>query len=256
MYFLPLFSGCATEYNPATEKEEFVVISSQKEVAMGKSVSKQVEKKLDISEDATLKERVDRIGQRIADVCDRKDIAYHFEVLSEDKINAFALPGGYVFIYKGILDKLSSDDEIACVLAHEVAHIVARHGVKRYQGAIGFDILRILIGRMGSDARAKRQANRAIIELMLSYSREDELLADRLAVKYVKKAGYEPAAMLQFLKKLKELDFKKAPQPYRVFRTHPYLSDRIMAVRAAIEGKISFDDYINVVDEGKIIKQY
>lgn len=255
-WFLLFLPGCATEYNPATQKEELVVISSQKEVQMGKSISKQVEEKLPVSEDATLRERVDGIGQKIAGVCDRKDISYHFEVLSEDKINAFSLPGGYVFIYKGLLDKLSSDDEIACVLGHEIAHIVARHQVKRYQGSIGFDMLMILIGRMSSDSRARHQANMAITELMLSYSREDELLADRLAVKYIKKAGYDPKSMLTFLNRLKELDLKEKPRPYNIFRTHPYLSDRIRVVREVVEGRISFDDYINIVDEGKIIKQY
>lgn len=246
LYFIT--SGCATQYNPATGKEELVLISSEAEVKKGRSLSKRVQKKFEAEQDWRAQDRVERVGARIAAVCDRKDISYEFEVLSGQEMNAFALPGGYVYVFKGLFDRLDSDDELAGVLAHEIGHIVARHSITRTQSSIGYTALRILLSRMEGDPLSRQKAYQGINELMMSYSREDEIEADILAVRYVKLAGYNPEGILSVLEKLKRIELEKPIGPKRQWRSHPYIHDRIRATKEEIFGKIDFEDYINIVE--------
>jgi predicted Zn-dependent protease len=239
-------SACSSVYNPATGKEEPVFTPSEnKEEKSGQKISKSVEKKFKSVNNWNLQTKIQAIGQKLAGVSDRKDIAYHFEILDEKEVNAFALPGGYVYVFKGLVDKTESDDEVAGVLAHEIGHIAARHNAKRVRGSIGLDALAILLIKMDSDATSKQQAYKALTELMLQYSREDELEADSLAVKYMRLAGYNPEGMLIFLKKLLKIEFEKPIERPRIFKTHPYIADRIKAAKEKISGKIEFEDYIN-----------
>lgn len=248
--WLVAISGCAsTEYNIATQKEDILFVSTEREVAMGKSISREVEEKFKPTEDATLQDRIDAIGQKIAAVCDRRDIFYHFKVINDDEVNAFALPGGYVYLNKGLTDKASSDDEIAAVIAHEVGHVVAKHSVKRLQGVLSYEALAVLATIAAEDKSQAYNANIAFGTLVLAYSREDELLADKMGVRYMKKAGYKPDAMISFLNKLeKEKPKKGSPTANKYLRSHPYISDRIRVVREESEGKTVFLDFINRSD--------
>ena len=243
-----LFSGCATEYNLATEQEEVILISNDREVKMGKSISRAVEDRFKLVEDDKIKERINKIGERIANVSDRRDIIYHFKVLNEKEVNAMALPGGYIYVNKGLIDKADSDDELACVIAHEIGHVAAKHSVKKLQGALGINILRILMINSG-DSQTRENADIALAELFLAYSREDELLADKLGVKYAKLAGYDPNAMVSFLNKLKAIEKKEPLRQLNYARTHPYLSDRLATVRMEISGNMGYEDYLNKSQE-------
>ena len=148
-------------------------------------VAKKIEEKIGLDEDATLQERVAIIGQRVASVCDRKDIVYTFKVLKEKEANAFALPDGYIYIYRGLIDRTESDDEIAAVLAHEIGHIVARHHEKRRRRGLMANIFR-LVAVTGAETRQdKININNAITELALSYSKEEEIEADKLTAVYL-----------------------------------------------------------------------
>lgn len=251
MYMIVLsiaISGCATqEYNTATGKEDIMFVSTEKEVNIGASIAKSIEKnpEIKLDPDPLMTERVQKIGQRIAEVAERKEVPYNFRVIDKDEVNAFALPGGYVFVFRGLVEKVSNDDELACVIAHEISHVVARHSIKRLQAGLGYDVLRILMavsGRAGSDAA---RIDAALGQLMMSYSREDEALADKLAIKYVKEAGFDPMAMLSFLQKLQQVN-KDAPlRPYTPYRSHPYIADRIRMVRQELTGEVDFSDYMN-----------
>ena len=113
------------------------------------------------------------VGQRIASVCDRKEINYHFRVLEDDEVNAVSLPGGFVYVNKGLMEKIANDDELAGVLAHEVGHIVARHSIKKLQAVMGYSILRILTVAVPQTGELGTAADIAFTELLLGYSRDD-----------------------------------------------------------------------------------
>ena len=216
-----------------------------------KGVAKRIEEKIGLDEDATLQERVDLIGQKVAAACDRKAVVYTFKVLKgEDKVNAFALPDGYIYLYRGLVDKLERDDEIAAVIAHEIAHIAARHHEERMRRNILADVFRLVSVSNAETYADKRMINQAVVELTLSYSREEEIEADTLSVEYLKNAGYDPEAILAVIDVLIRSELEGPIKAKRRFRTHPYLNDRIKAAREEILGYIDFMDYANTPTHG------
>ncbi|MBN2096882.1 MAG: M48 family metalloprotease [Candidatus Omnitrophica bacterium] len=248
-FSLPFLLSCTgrAEYNLATEEEEHLLFSTESEIKLGRSLARQVESKFKICKDAQIQKRVGEIGKKLVDACDRKDISYSFTALEDEKVNAFALPGGYIYINTGALEKADSDDEIAGVLAHEIGHITARHSMKRLQASLGYNLISILAIAAAKDARYKRGADLAFDQIMLGYSREDEFMADRLAIKYLKKSQYDAQAVVSFLEKLRQIE-KEAPlKPLvaRYYRSHPYLPERISSAKQELYGKMDFTDYIN-----------
>lgn len=243
-----LITGCQTEYNLVTKAEETYFYSTDKEVKMGQSIDRQIAQHYKEVDDPLMDHKVREIGKKIAAVCDRKDIDYHFRVIDEDDVNAVSLPGGYVYIFKGLVEKAASDDELAGVIAHEVGHIVARHSIKKLQAQQGFMMLRMLLAAAPSSttAQAGNAADLAFTEIMLGYSREDELLADQLAARYSKLAGYDPKGTIRFLERLQDIHRKSPPRPYSYYKTHPYIPDRIRVVKEELGQRMSFDDYINI----------
>ncbi|MFH0732206.1 MAG: M48 family metalloprotease [Candidatus Omnitrophota bacterium] len=215
-----------------------------------KGAAKQVEEKIGLDEDMTSQDRIDEIGQRIAAVCDKKDIVYTFKVLKGEDINAFALPDGYVYIYKGLVDKAKTDDEIAAVLAHEIGHIVSKHHQERSRRYLLANIFQIVAVTGAETKQDKVNIYNAINELTLSYSREEEIEADRTATIYLKRAKYDPMAVISMIKILIKSELEGPIKPQRKWRTHPYLNDRIKVAREEIEGRIDFVDYINTPTHG------
>ncbi|MCX5657535.1 MAG: M48 family metalloprotease, partial [Candidatus Omnitrophica bacterium] len=143
--------GCATIYNPATQKKELILIDTQAEVLLGRNMDVQVAQSFEVIKDAGPSERVNKIGRDIALVADRQDLKYIFKIVKDKEVNAFSTPGGFVYINTGLLDRVD-DNELACVLAHEVGHIAARHIVKKLQTQIGYDILMSLaFGKGGAE---------------------------------------------------------------------------------------------------------
>jgi MAF protein len=251
LFYILIFSfslaGCTTEYNLATKQQETFYYSTDKEEQMGRSIARQVEKEYKLAEDPLLQKRVEDIGKKITAVCDRKEINYYFRVLDDEEVNAVSLPGGYIYINKGLIEKVDNDDQLAGVLAHEVGHIVARHSIKKLQALNSYSILRLLTAVAVPDSgQVGSAADTAFTELMMGYSRDDELLADQLASRYAKLAGYDPHGMIQFLLKLQEINRKKPLQPKTYYKTHPYVPDRVRVVKQEIGESIDFTDYINI----------
>jgi len=244
-----LSSGCSTEYNMVTGKEEVYYYSTDREVQMGTALSKEMEKQYKLVDDPSLQKRVEKVGRAIAAVCDRRDIDYHFKAVDDEEINAISLPGGFVYVNKGLIDKVANDDELAGVLAHEVGHIVARHSIKKLQAMMSYNILRMLTAPVPGSGEVGYAADAVFAELFFGYSREDELLADRLAARYEKLAGYDPRGMITFLIKLQAINQRKPLRPRSYFRTHPYVPDRISVVKQELGEKINFSDYINSEDK-------
>ena len=242
--FLFSFTG----YNPSTNKDEIIFVSTYREKQIGRAVAKKVEKKFQ-SGDPLMQKRVESIGSKLADVCERKDIIYRFKVLMSEKdgfYNAFALPGGYVYIFEDLVNKMEADDEIAAILAHEIAHVAAKHSIQSMQASMGANIVMLLGLGMGADGQDMAQAGDAITRLMMAHSREAELEADKLAVRYLKKAGYDEAGIVRSLKRLKTLRKEGPIRKYTSYRTHPYLSERISRAKMHAYETVDFTSYINL----------
>jgi predicted Zn-dependent protease len=251
LFFLFLLPGCVrSQFNLATQQQEYTITSTEKEVDIGRTLASRVARELSVVADEPLQQRVRAIGERIAAICDRQDLLYHFAVVQDDDVNAFSLPGGYVFINSGLMKKISNDDELAGVIAHEVAHVTARHAVKHYESNLGLQLVQLatLAARQSDTAGGVGIAMQAA---QLAYSRQDELEADRLAVKYVKAAGYNPKGILTFLEKLQDLDRAQVHYlPSGIVRphyamTHPYVPERKRAVKEALFGVADYLDYLN-----------
>src|SRR3989338_6593717 len=247
IFCLMTFSGCTTEYNLATQQQETLLYGTEKEVAIGDAVAAQWEAREELVTDVDVNERVQGILNRITAVCDRKDIIYFIKVIDKDLLNAVSLPGGYIYVFKGLIDKVDNDDQLAGVIAHEVGHITAKHAVKRIQNAYGALILQGLATQ--STAQVAKGVNFALTSLFIEHSQEDEFQSDRLSVKYLKKAGYDPRAIIKFLEKLKKEQEDTPLRQYSYWRTHPFVSQRISVVNQEITGKLEFRDYLNLMGD-------
>jgi predicted Zn-dependent protease len=235
---LLFLSGCATLYNPATGKNEVILIHSQTEAAIGKNVSLEITKKQAVVVDKGFVDRVGMIGARLSAVSDRKDVEYRFYVLADKELNAVSLPGGYIYVNKGLMDVLDND-ELAFVIGHEIGHVAARHAVKKIQATMAYQmLLSLAFSGMGNSAGTNAQNIASSVDMaynliQLGYSREDEYLADKLGAKYVFKAGFNPSASLTALGKLKKGE-GAGLKVLGYLRTHPYVDDRIKALKTYI----------------------
>ncbi|MCM8796537.1 MAG: Maf and M48 domain-containing protein [Candidatus Omnitrophica bacterium] len=249
-FICPLFIfGCSTEYNIVTGEQEIYYYNTDKEVAMGQAISREVEKQYKLADDPLVQKRVRDIGKKIVAVCDRKEIDYIFKVLEDKEVNAFSLPGGFIYVNTGLIDKIANDSELACVLGHEVGHVVARHAIKKLQGMYGYSLLRLVIAYASGSGEVGATIDTAFMQLMLGYSREDELLADQLGTRYARLAGYDSSGMISFLKKLQETERRQPLRPKSYFKTHPYVPDRIRIVKQELGQTMSFEDYVNIEDQ-------
>ena len=244
------FSGCQTQYNSALHTQETLMYGDDKENNLGSSVALSVEKTLKIDTDVDINERAEKILKKIAAVCDRKELIYTIRVIDEDVMNAFSLPGGYVYIYKGLIDKMNNDDQLAGVIGHEIGHIVAKHALKRVQAAYGATLLEGVAVFSGQGSLAAGIDLTASSVFFLN-SREDEFQADRLGVKYMKLAGYDSSQMKGMLARLLQEENKKGAQPMNYWRTHPYIPLRIAKVDMEAHGKNQSKDYINLTGEDR-----
>ncbi|HLD69180.1 MAG TPA: M48 family metallopeptidase [Candidatus Omnitrophota bacterium] len=232
--------GCASlgSYNAATGQREFIMVPTDQEVTMGEDAHRKLLTEFKLSEDPDKVARVKRIGARVSQVSERQDYQYHFFLIEKDEINAFTTPGGNVYFFTGLLDKLHNDDQVAAVLAHEVGHCAARHTIKKFQAALSYSLIgSVIFNTMKTDGEIKRVAalgTDVVMNLVFSaYSRQDELQADRLGIKYMDLAGYHLNAMIETFEVLKKES--KGPQPPLLLRTHPYIDDRIEAAKKEIQ---------------------
>jgi predicted Zn-dependent protease len=243
-------NGCvSSEYNVGTHRQDTMFFSTEKEVGLGQNIARQIAKEFKLSNNPKDIERVNRIGKMVAAVCDRKEINYYFYVILEDsehktdEKNAFSIPGGYVYIYKSLFDILD-DNELSFVLAHEVSHVVSRHGVKRLQAAMGYNLLMVASVGARADPEFVNGLSFALAQIIAGYSREDELNADELAAKYMKIIHYEPKAGIDVLEKLYK-ENKKEIHPMSYFRSHPYTAERIRHIKEMLHLPLDVNDYIN-----------
>ncbi|MBI4335746.1 MAG: M48 family metalloprotease, partial [Candidatus Omnitrophica bacterium] len=227
-------SGCATIYNPATGRQEMVLVGTQEEVEIGVRMARQIERRYSMDEDYFIQTRIRAIGNVLAGISDRRDVPYQFKVLKGKDVNAFTTPGGYVYIFRGLVDKTSSDSELASVIAHEIGHVAARHAAKKMEMEMGYSLLMSIAFSGSARPETERYINIGFNLISLGYSREDELFADKLAIRYLTRAGYDPNGMISFMEKMERLEREEGARPLYILSSHPYMSQRVEAARREI----------------------
>ncbi len=212
--------------------------SLEKEIALGKSLAEEVERTSRIVNDPLIAEYVNRIGQNLARNSDSK-IPFYFKVIDSEQVNAFALPGGYLFVNTGLLLKAETEGEVAGVLAHEIAHVAARHGTRqasRGQIANMATIPLIILSGGSWTGYGIAQAAGMVIPIgFLQFSRGFEREADFLGLQYLYASGYDPVAFIDFFERLQSLEKRKPGTLAKVFSSHPMTDDRIEAAQKEIQ---------------------
>ena len=238
-------NNCTT--NPATGKKSFTAFMSREdEIRIGTEEHPRLIKEFGgIYKNTRLQAYVIRVGLKLANQADDSGLKYTFTILNSEKVNALALPGGFIYITRGLLALVENEAELAGVLAHEIGHVTARHTAERYSTAkatnLGMMMLNILSSATGVPTGVNQLLGFGAEAALKSYSRDQELESDMLGVNYLVRAGYSPFAMTSFFHKLKaheklEIKLKGSPNfiPNNIFATHPRTVDRIKkAVRLA-----------------------
>lgn len=226
-------SGCMV--NPVTLQQQFNVVSESREISIGRNAHTQIVEYFGYYHNPPLQRYVDRVGQKLVTICKRNDIDYTFTVLDTDMVNAFALPGGYIYITRGLLAMLNNEAEMAGVLAHEIGHVAGRDSAALMSQNMLAQIA-VLAGAVGAAssggggdvAAASMQLFNA---LMLGFSREREYLADEQSVDYLFASGYDPVRVRDFMLSLAQIgQGPSGPQQYMM--THPFIFDRIARIES------------------------
>lgn len=210
--------------------------SLEKEIGLGKELAQEVERQAKIIDDQIIAEYVNRIGQNLVRNSDAK-VPFTIKVLDSEEVNAFALPGGFFFVNSGLILKAESEAELAGVMAHEIAHVAARHGTRqatRGQLANLATIPLIFVGGWAGYA-IRQGAGLAIPMGFLSFSRSFEREADYYGLQYLYKTGYDPTSFVDFFEKIQSLEHKRPGTISKVFSTHPMTDDRIKAAQEEIQ---------------------
>ena len=220
------------------------MISLEDEIKMGRETAQQLEAKYGLSQDYYLNERVDRIGQRLAAVCGRNEITYSFKVLNCNEVNALACPGGFIYVFKGLMDYMPSDTELAGVLGHEVGHVAKKHTVHSIEKQLWTSLI-LLAATRGQGLGLVQAAQQA---LFAGYSRTDERGADKEGVNNTIKAGFNPYAMLITVLKLDDLSKQGGGANYGLFSSHPEPEERVKRVLKQLK-EYNIHPDVTVVDD-------
>jgi beta-barrel assembly-enhancing protease len=202
--------------------------SLEKEIALGKQLAQQVERQSKLVKDPIVTEYVNRIGQNLVRNSDAK-VPFTIKVIEDPQVNAFALPGGFFFVNSGLILKADTEAELAGVMAHEIAHVCARHGTRQATRAEIAQIATLpLIFAGGAAAYGIYEASGLLLPMtFLKFSRNNEAEADYLGLQYMYKTGYDPTAFVDFFEKLETLEKRKPGTVSKLFATHPPTEERI-----------------------------
>lgn len=217
-------------------KTSLVVIPTSQEVAIGQAMAQEIANTEKELPDSVWQAYLNEVGQRLVTVCDRKDVEYRFTVIESDQINAFATPGGFVYFYTGLLRTMDNEAELAAVMAHEISHVVARHGAKRLQAAMGASLAYELVFGKSSSQTLQQAVGVGMSLLFASYSRENEREADDFGATYMIRAGYDPTAMETMFGKLAASGTEQNAFE-KLVSSHPETEERIRNTRAAVSQK-------------------
>ena len=229
--------ACAT--NPVTGNRELNLVSEGQEIAMGREAHQQVIQQFGVyDEKPAMNRMVEEVGRRIAANSDRPNLPWTFTLLDSPMVNAMALPGGYIYITRGMMERMNSEDELAGVLGHEIAHVTARHAAQRISRA-QLAQFGMLLGAVVAGPEAMQQygqlAELAVSLLFQRYSRAQETQADLVGTGYMHEANYNPVGAEQMLLTLQRLSRREDSPVDRYFQSHPDPAKRVRDVRGRIQ---------------------
>lgn len=229
--------------------------SLEKEIALGKQLAQQVERTSKVVNDPVISEYVNRIGQNLVRNSDAK-VPFTIKVIEDPTVNAFALPGGFFFVQTGLILKADNEAELAGVMAHEIAHVAARHGTRQAtRGEIAQLATIPLIFMGGAAAYGIYEASGILIPMgMLKFSRTFESEADYLGVQYMYKTGYDPTAFVDFFEKIQTLEKRKPGTIGKAFSTHPPTDDRIAKTQKQLAELKPRPEYVVTTSEFNDVK--
>jgi predicted Zn-dependent protease len=213
-------------------------VTVQQEQQLGADYSRQINQQLPLIRDASANQYINQLGRRIASVADPRGIPYTFYIVNSDQVNAFAIPGGHVYVNRGLIERSDNMSELAGVLAHEIGHVVERHGIEQMQKAQNANtalsvVYGVLLGRNPSTVeQAGIQVGGSA--LFASYSRNAEREADHVAVGYLIRAGINPRGMVTMFQKLLALQQRNPSRVEQWFATHPGAQERVANTEATI----------------------
>ncbi|PYQ52560.1 MAG: hypothetical protein DMF59_04360 [Acidobacteria bacterium] len=256
-----LLAACAT--NPVTHKREFNIVSESQEIQIGQQSHEQVIRQFGVyDEKPELNRLVDTIGHRIAATSDRPNLPWHFTVIDTPMVNAMALPGGYIYVTRGMLERINAEDELAGVLGHEITHVTARHAAAQMSRAqvaqLGLALGSVIAGPQAAQTYGQL-VELGVNLLFLRYSRGQESEADLVGTEYTTRAHFNPVGVERMLVGLQRLDKHPASGIERYFQSHPDPAKRVRDVRkklqeiattnpAALSIDVKRDPYVRVTD--------
>jgi predicted Zn-dependent protease len=232
--FFAAATACAT--NPATGQKQFTLMSESQEIAIGREMDPQVRQEFGVYDDPELDRYVEDIGARLASQSERPNLPWQFTIVDSPAINAFALPGGFIYVTRGLLAYLGSESALAGVLGHEVAHVTARHAAEQYTRATSTNIGMTMAAIFLPGFRPFYDLAGTGLGLMfLKYGRDDELQADRLGAGYAKRAGWDPGGVVEMLTTLARIDeaTDRRGMP-NWMATHPEPASRVNEVQSVV----------------------
>ena len=245
--------------NPVTGRRDFMLMSTEQEIAMGQQSDPEIVQFFGVYDDPKLQQFIEQKGREMAAISHRSDLEYHFKIVDSPVVNAFAVPGGYVYFTRGIMAHFNNEAEFAGVLGHEIGHITARHSAKQYSNAMLAQVgLAAGIIFAPELAQFGELASQGVQLLFLKFGRDAEKQSDKLGVEYSTKIGYDAEEMAGFFSTLERLSAESGQEAIPDFlSTHPNPADRERTVsklakeRKAKEGKtlkVNEESYLRMID--------
>ena len=227
-------AACAT--NPVTGNREISLVSEAEEIAYGQQADVDIRREMGVYDDPEVQRYVADIGHRLAQLSHRPNLPWTFTVVDHPAINAFALPGGYIYITRGILPYLDNEAELAGVLGHEIAHVTARHAAQQLTrsglGGIGLTVLSIFVPATQPFGDL---SSAALGVLFLKYGRDDERESDRLGMEYAARGGWDPAGVPNFLATLARINEMSERGVPNWLSTHPEPAERVIEAQPLVQ---------------------
>lgn len=263
-YFSPLLLSCLLIFsscvkNPVTGKRNFMLLSEKREIAMGQEADPDIVRFFGLYEDAAMQKFISEKGQEMAAISHRPDLPYEFKIVDSPVVNAFAVPGGFVYFTRGIMAHFNNEAEFAGVLGHEIGHVTARHSARQYSKSMLAQV-GLVAGMVISPefAQFADVAQQGVGLLFLKYGRDAERESDELGVEYSTKIGYDADEMAGFFNTLDRISGQGGEQVPEFLSTHPHPQNRLQDVRQLAaqwrqqvdeaELEVNRNEYLRLID--------